>query len=142
MNIRCPGCNGIVYDRTNYVCASCGAELPVALLFLPPAMAEEYSKQNDVPIEFLAQTLRALRKARGNFQATREVVINYFKDGIAAGLQAGPLTHWLFSWPTRPDSAFAQVGYSSKQIQEFLEILKEKRSASESGVPESQTPRT
>jgi len=140
MSYRCPKCNGIIYDRRNYVCAFCGAELPATLLFLSPEMADKLAGTTDVPIEFLAQTLRQLRKARGNFRATREAVICYFKEGIASGFQVWPLLDWLHSWPNRNESVFSQVVYSVKEIQEFWEILKEKHSAQELGLKDDQMP--
>ena len=140
MSYRCPKCNGVIYDRRNYVCGSCGAELPATLLFLPPEMADKLAGETSIPIELLARALMELRKARGNFQATRDVVIRYFKDGIAGGFQVGPLLGWLFSWPTRRDSVFSQVGYSVEEMDKFMEILKEKHSARELGLRDDQMP--
>ncbi len=91
MSYHCPKCNGVINDRRNYVCATCGAELPAALLFLPPGMANKLAGETNIPVELLARALMELRKARGNSQATREVVVRYFKDGIAGGFQIGPL---------------------------------------------------
>ena len=140
MSYRCPKCNGIIYDRRNYVCGVCGAELPARLLFLPPELADKVAGEIDVPIELLARALLELRKARGHSQATREAVIHYFKDGITGGFQVGPLLGWLFSWPTRRDSVFSQVGYSVEEMDEFMEILKEKHSARELGLSDDQMP--
>src|SRR5207249_10843697 len=81
MSYRCPKCNGIIYDRRNYLCAVCGSELPACLLFLPPEMVDldKVAGGAEIPVDLLAQTLLELRKARGNLQATREVVIGYFR---------------------------------------------------------------
>jgi len=124
MSYRCPKCNGIIYDRRNYACAFCGAELPAMLLFLPPEMADKLAGEAGVPIELLAQALLELRKARGNFQATREAVIRYFNSGIASGFQVGPLLQWLFFWPNKRESVFAQVGTQAKRAMSFLRYSK------------------
>ena len=147
MSYHCPKCNRLIVDRRNYVCGFCGAELPARLLFLLPAGAEQMAGETGIPIELLARGLMELRKARGDFGATREAVVRYVKDGIAGGFQVGPLLNWLLCWPTQRDSAFSQVGYSAKEIGEFMEILKEKHSAQELGLrddqmPASQTPET
>ncbi|PYJ80521.1 MAG: hypothetical protein DME22_24005 [Verrucomicrobia bacterium] len=70
MSYRCPKCNGIIYDRRNYLCAVCGAELPARLLFLPPEMVDldKVAGGAEIPVDLLAQTLLELRKARGNLQ--------------------------------------------------------------------------
>ena len=126
MSYHCPKCNGIIYDRTNYVCAVCGAELPASLLFLPPEMAAlgEAARGTGIPIALLAQALLELRKARGNSQATRQAAIRYFRSGIASGFQVGPLLDWLLSWPDGRWSVFSQAGYSGKECREFVEMLK------------------
>ena len=136
MSYRCPKCNGIIYDRRNYLCAVCGAELPARLLFLPPEMVDldKVAGGAEIPVDLLAQTLLELRKARDNLQATREVVIGYFRDGVASGFQVGPLVSWLFSWPSERESVFSQVGYSGKESREFLEILKEKHPVQDLGL--------
>lgn len=141
MSHHCPKCNGIIYDRRNIVCAFCGAELPARLLFLPPEIADLDKVEGgaEIPVDLLAQTLLELRKARGNLQTTREAVIRYFRGGIASGFQVGPLLGWLFSWPSQRESVFSQVGYSSKESREFLEILKEKRPVQELGLNDTTT---
>jgi hypothetical protein len=96
--------------------------------------------QPEVPVALLSQTLLELRQARGSFRATREAVIGYFKTGIAGGFQVGSLMRWLFFWPDRRQSVFSQVGYSSKESREFMEILKEKHSAQELGLRDDQMP--
>jgi hypothetical protein len=94
----------------------------------------ENDSQIGIPVALLSQALLELREARGNFQATREAVIRYFKNGIASGFQVGPLLQWLVFWPNNRESVFSQVGYSSKERREFLEILKEKRPVRELGL--------
>jgi hypothetical protein len=126
MSYRCPKCNGIIYDRTNYVCAFCGTELPAELLFVRPetAVSDQAAGGTEIPVALLAEALRELRKARGNAEATRQAAIHYFRSGLASGFQAGPLLSWLFSWPNRRESVFSQAGYSGKEGSEFVEMLK------------------
>jgi hypothetical protein len=47
---------------------------------------------------------------------------------------------WLFFWPDKKQSIFSQVGYSAREIREFMEILKEKHSAQELGLRDDQMP--
>ena len=96
--------------------------------------------QAEVPVTLLSQALLDLREARGNLQATREAVLRYFKSGIAGGFQVGPLMQWLFFWPDQQQSVFSQIGYSTKETFEFMEILKEKHSARELGLRDDQMP--
>jgi hypothetical protein len=126
MSYRCPKCNGIIYDRTNYVCAFCGTELPAELLFLGPetAASGKATGGTEIPVALLAEALRELRKARGDAEATRQAAIHYFRSGVASGFQVGALLSWLFSWPNRRESVFSQVGYEGKQGREFVETLK------------------
>ena len=126
MSYRCPKCNGIIYDRTNYVCAICGAELPAELLFIRPetAVSDQAAGGTVIPVALLSETLLELRKARGNAEATRQAAIHYFRSGVASGFEVGPLLNWLFFWPNRGQSVFSQVGYSGKESSEFVETLK------------------
>jgi hypothetical protein len=140
MSYRCPKCNGMIYDRTNYVCALCGAELPAGFLFLPPEMAAlgEAAGGTGIPVALLAQALLELRKARGNAEETRLAAIRYFRNGIAGGFQVGPLLNWLMSWPEVRWSVFSQAGYSAKEGKEFVEMLK-KLPAQELGLNDTTT---
>ena len=96
--------------------------------------------QADVPVALLSQALLDLREVRGSQRATREAVIRYFKSGITGGFTVGSLMQWLFFWPDEKQSVFSQVGYSAKEISEFMEILKEKHSAQELGLRDDQMP--
>ena len=86
-----------------------------------------------MPVELLAQALLDLRTARGNPEATRQAVIRYFKAGIAAGFQVGPLLQWPFFWPREGESVFGQAGFTIKQSIAFIDILK-KMHAQEIGI--------
>lgn len=96
--------------------------------------------QPEIPVTLLSQALLDLRQARGSQRATREAVIRYFKAGIADGYTVGSLMQWLFFWPEKEQSVFSQVGYSAREIEEFMGILKEKHSARELGLREDQMP--
>ena len=98
-------------------------------------------QQAEVPVALLSKASVDLREARSSSQrATREAVIRYFKFGITGGFTVGSLMHWLFLWPDSKQSVFSQVGYSAKEISEFMEILKEKHSAQELGLQDDQMP--
>jgi hypothetical protein len=78
----------------------------------------------EIPVTLLAQTLLDLKAARGNWETTRQAAILYFKAGIAAGFQVGPLLQWLCFWPSQRESVFGQAGYSPAEGLKFLDILK------------------
>src|SRR2546430_2906514 len=129
MSYRCPKCNGIIYDRRNYLCAVCGAELPARLLFLPPEMLDldKVAGGAEIPVDLLAQTLLELRKARGNLQATREVVIGYFRGGGGSGVPVRPLLRLLLSLPRGREGVFSQGGYSRQKRRGVLRKIKKKQ---------------
>jgi len=78
----------------------------------------------EIPVSLLSQTLIELRQARGNAEATREAAIRYFKSGIGAGFQVGPLLQWLMFWPNNTESVFWQVRYQAGEGKQFIDMLK------------------
>lgn len=126
MSYHCPKCNGIVLDRTSYVCAVCGADLPPELLFRPPDMPEfdKLAEGRSVQVALLAQALRELRSAKGRSPLLREAVIRYFKNGIANRFKVPELIEWLFFWPSNRWSVFAQIDFAGKAGHEFVEMVK------------------
>ena len=126
MSYHCPKCGGTVFDRTNYVCPVCGADLPPQLLFRPPDMPEfdKLVEGNDVQLVLLSQALLELRSAKGSPQVLREAVIRYFTKGISKGFKVTELLEWLFFWPTNRWSVFAQVDFSAKAGSEFVGMVK------------------
>jgi len=77
-----------------------------------------------IPVALLAQVLIELREARGNKEATRAAAVRYFRNGLTAGYQVGPLLNWLFFWPSRTDSVFWQVRFPAPEGSEFVQMLK------------------
>jgi hypothetical protein len=123
MSYSCPECHSVIYDRTNYACPTCGAELPPVMLFRPADMPDfdEIAEGHEAQMVLLAELLRDLRQAHGHSQAIREATIRYFTEGNAQGFDVSSLLEWLSSWPNRRWSVLSQA--PDKARREFVELL-------------------
>ncbi len=132
MSYSCPECHKVIYDRTNYTCPTCGAELPAVILFRPPDMPDfdTVAEGKEVQVALLAELLRDLRKAHGHSQAIREATIRYFRDGVQKGFDPSTLVEWIHSWPNGRWSVLSQApdGFGELFTNELKEAERRLRS--------------
>jgi hypothetical protein len=68
--------------------------------------------------------VKDLRISQGSVYATKRAIIHYCQRGLEAGLSLDELMELLFFKPTPMTSIFSKVGYSSRDLDKVLTMVK------------------
>ncbi len=74
--------------------------------------------------QLLSSLVEDLRISRGSVYATKRAIIRYCQRGLEAGLSLDELMDLLFFKPTPMTSIFSKIGYSSRDLDKLIPVIK------------------